>query len=251
MLLNVIQLLNVPAMFYNEKKSAMPYSKFASSRKEEKNEGKTVPSRVGMLIIYVPALIVASLYLALAGSNRFPHYSAHIAAWMTFLHFLKRTLETVFLHKYSGSIVASAANMIGFAYASQSALICGTATSSPGEGNVWVASILFSIGIVGNFYHHYLLASLRTKEGKTVSVRKYTAPRGGLFVFVAAPHYLFELIGWLGIAVASEQITSYLMLGGMVAYLSARSMNQNEWNHARFSEKEWPASRKNLIPFVF
>lgn len=249
-LLNVVQLLNVPLMFLGEKKSAMPYGKFAAALQTDKKE-KMIPSRVGMLIIYVPALVVASLYLSFAGSNRwFLHqeYSANVAAWMTMLHFLKRTLETLFLHKYSGSTSESAAKMIGFAYASQAALVCGTSTSRPSEMSLWISTTLFSVGIVGNFYHHYLLANLRST--KSVG-SKYVAPRGGLFCYVAGPHYLFELIGWLGIAVVSEQVTPYLIFGGMVAYLSARSINQNAWNSARFSEKEWPTSRRNLIPFAF
>jgi len=247
-LLNVVQLLNVPLMFLGEKKSAMPYGKFAAALQADKKENM-IPSRVGMLIIYVPALVVSSLYIGIAGSTRWlPEYSANVAAWMTMLHFLKRTLETLFLHKYSGSTSESAAKMIGFAYASQAAMVCGTSTSSPCEMSLWISTTLFSIGIVGNFYHHYLLANLRST--KYVGSR-YVAPRGGLFQFVAGPHYLFELIGWLGIAVVSEQITPYLIFGGMVGYLSARSANQNSWNNTRFSEKEWPTSRRNLIPFLF
>jgi protein-S-isoprenylcysteine O-methyltransferase Ste14 len=246
-LLNVVQLLNLPLIFLGEKKSATPYGKFAAALQADKKE-KMIPSKVGMLIIYVPALVVASLYVGFAGSDSWlQEYSANAAAWMTMLHFLKRTLETLFLHKYSGSTSDSAAKMIGFAYALQTAMVCGTSTSSPSEMSLWISSILFSVGIVGNFYHHYL-ANLRSIKSDR---SKYVAPRGGLFQFVAGPHYLFELIGWLGIAVVSEQITPYLIFGGMVGYLSARSANQNAWNHARFSEKEWPTSRRNLIPMVF
>jgi hypothetical protein len=97
-------------------------------------------------------------------------------------------------------------------------------------------------------YHHYLLASLRSKA---THGKKYSAPKGGLFEYVAAPHYFFELIGWLGIAIASQQLTGYLNMASMSSYLAARSFNQNSWNKNKFDEKEWPTSRQNLIPFIY
>lgn len=247
-LLNVIQLVNMPFAFLVEKKSAMPYGKFAKVLPAEAKNGKMIPSKQGMLIIYVPALIVAMLYMGLVGQDRLPQYSTHLAGWMAMLHFWKRTLETLFLHKYSGSTSESAAKMIGFAYAAYAAMVCGTSTSTPTVAATLISSILFSVGILGNLYHHYLLATLRSNKDNS---GKYVVPQGGLFSFVASPHYLFELLVWLGIAIATEQITTYLIFGNMVSYLCARSANHNEWNRSKFSEKEWPKSRRNLIPFLY
>merc|ERR1712115_12039 len=110
---------------------------------------------------------------------------------------------------------------------------------------------LFAVGLVGNFYHHLLLSKLRVSASGEESITKnYLAPRGGLFAYVATPHYLFELVGWLGIAVASQQLTSYLNLISMACYLCARGYNQNQWNKKRFNEKDWPPSRKNMIPYL-
>jgi very-long-chain enoyl-CoA reductase len=101
--------------------------------------------------------------------------------------------------------------------------------------------------MAGNLYHHCLLAALRS-DG---TGGEYVAPRGGLFEHVAAPHYFFELITWLGIAVASQNLTGYLNFCSMTGYLRARSVNQNKWNRTKFDESEWPVSRKNLIPFIY
>jgi steroid 5-alpha reductase family enzyme len=110
-----------------------------------------------------------------------------------------------------------------------------------------VGSTLFGVGIVGNFYHHYLLAKLRSSKKTT----KYVAPSGGLFEFVATPHYLFELIGWLGVAIVSHQLNVYLVVTSMMSYLGGRSVAQNEFNRKTFSEKDWPLDRKNILPFMF
>merc|ERR1712159_294153 len=62
---------------------------------------------------------------------------------------------------------------------------------------------LFAVGVIGNLYHHYLLATLR-KPGE----KGYKVPRGGCFEYVAAPHYFFELLGWAGVALVSQHALS-------------------------------------------
>ena len=250
LLLNVIQFVNIPMMYLSETQTAMPYSKFAATTSKDEKKQRTIPSKVGMLIIYAPALFAAIGYLWVAHSE-LSHYQVNIAAGMVLIHFLKRTLEVLFLHKYSGSTELATARLIGFAYAFQAVMICGTSNPNPLPSSITVGTVLFVIGIVGNFYHHYLLACLRGSDTGRGQGKQYAAPKGGLFEYVAAPHYLFELIGWLGIAIVSEQLTAYLVFGGMVSYLSARSLNQNAWNKQKFSDKEWPTSRKNLIPFLY
>ena len=105
------------------------------------------------------------------------------------------------------------------------------------------------MGLLGNFYHHYILATLRGSDSR--NNRKYVAPHGGLFNYVAAPHYFFELIGWLGIAVVAQQLNAFLVFTSMTSYLSGRAVNHNMWNKKKFDDAEWPESRKNLVPFIF
>merc|ERR1711912_129354 len=111
----------------------------------------------------------------------------------------------------------------------------------------WFGSAMFVVGIIGNFYHHCLLASLRTNRSGATT-KRYIAPHGGLFDYVAAPHYLFELMGWLGIAIVANHLNAYLTFGSMCSYLAGRAVSQNAWNQKVFTKDEWPSSRKNLIP---
>ena len=110
---------------------------------------------------------------------------------------------------------------------------------------------LFILGIAGNGYHHMLLAKLRKTSKSGENSVKYLAPRGGLFEYVAAPHYLFELLTWLGIAFTSENLNAFLVFVSMSSYLAGRSVAQNQWNRQTFSETEWPSTRRNLIPAIF
>ena len=247
---NAFQLLGILGGYAGESQNPMPYSKFAASSVAKKGgAAKMVPSRMGMLIIYVPATIVAFVFQCILPMVWEDAAAPTVAGWMVLAHFLKRDLEVMFLHKYSGETELNAARLIGLMYALTSFMICLVAVPTPSSPEELYAGIaLFALGSLGNLYHHYLLAQLRASS---TSRKKYVAPRGGLFNYVAAPHYLFELIAWLGIAVASNQLTGYLNLLSMTMYLTARSQNQNKWNRTKFDEKEWPATRKNMVPFVY
>ena len=112
---NAIQTLGIAAQFKAESDEPTAYSKFAQEKPE--TEKRRVPSRTGMFIIYVPANIMTLLFL-LAPSMYTP------AAVMCFLHFLKRNLEVMFLHKYSGTVELDVSMFIGFFYSFVSTMIC-------------------------------------------------------------------------------------------------------------------------------
>lgn len=242
----------------NEKTRAQ-YSKFSQTNNEKFST--TWPSRLAMMVIYTPPFIASMALLMLglqgvnlpAGTLTIP--SPSIAAVLCAIQFAKRCLEVLFLHKYSGRTDRGTPTMISVYYILNAVLIA----YAGGHGNdnndasipvITIGTIIFVIGIAGNFYHHYLLATLRSVSNRDTNT-KYVAPRGGLFSYIATPHYLFELIGWLGIAIVSNHLNAYLVFAAMSSYLSGRSVAQNDFNHKNFDESEWPQDRKNLIPFVF
>ena len=72
----------------------------------------------------------------------------------------------------------------------------------------------------------------------------------GLFEYVAAQHYLFEIIDWFGMAIVSQHFINIYLTIGMTGYLMQRSIAQTKWNQTNLKEK-YPKERKHLIPFVF
>jgi len=221
------------------------YSKFAQLNKNNTGKETMVKSRNGMTLIYLPAFLASSLIY----SNIIPNSPvSSLAALFLVAHFFKRLFEVFFIHKYSGTVSLTLSSIIGIYYALVTTLICFVANPIPDVASVQIGSGIFTIGLAGNLYHHYLLANLR----KTKSAdKKYIAPRGGLFNFVAAPHYLFELMAWLGIAIVSQHTNAYLVFATMTSYLSGRSVAQNNFNKEQFSDVDWPADRKNIVPFLF
>lgn len=106
---------------------------------------------------------------------------------------------------------------------------------------------LFLLGISGNFYHHILLSRLRTNNKE--SEKQYKIPQGGLFNWVICPHYLFEIIGFLGVSCISQTLYSFSYAFGTAFYLMGRSFASRKWYEDKFDD--FPKSIKALIPYVF
>jgi very-long-chain enoyl-CoA reductase len=259
-------------------KTTAQYSKFANRKKTSSSSKQAwmIPSRLGMTLIYAPAFIVSTVMMtyyyfhsAMSSSLVIP-----LATVFLVIHFTKRLLETYFVHVYSGSVSFNLSMGIGMYYAMVTLLISTVAAKGGGgvadllsgqtvEIPTMVGSLLFVIGSLGNLYHHVLLSSLRQKPNKSNLASKrmttskqtsiYVAPKGGWFQYVAAPHYLFELVAWLGIAMVAQHLNAYLVFTNMCSYLAGRSVSQNQWNRHQFGDEDedWPKNRKNLVPFVF
>ncbi|KAL7493203.1 hypothetical protein ACHAWT_004499 [Skeletonema menzelii] len=276
----VITILQVISVFTNYKTETNPatraqYSKFSQAGSQMKKTASkfTWPSKLAMFVIYAPSLIVSVVLLAL-GSNpdvynelSFSIPKPSIAACLCTIHFAKRVAEVLFLHQYSGKTDIGTPCMIAIFYSLITTLVAYAGSmSAPLAPDVFrgnynardmIGICVFVVGILGNFYHHYLLAKLRSssKQNKSapndIAAKRYIAPNGGMFNYCAAPHYLFELIGWAGVAIVSDHLNVYLAMAGMTSYLAGRSVAQNDFNRTKFKEKDWPRDRKNLVPFVF
>jgi very-long-chain enoyl-CoA reductase len=231
--------LNIP--FFTRDGGLLTYSKFAKGVVL----GPTVPSRVGMTLVYAPACYFGVSALGKMSSQTLWTHRTALTSAMMVAHFGKRTLECLFLHSYSGGMPLASSLFISFFYSILSVSNSHYAAFSPPlTGFPSVGFALFLVGTLGNLYHHVLLANLR-KPGET----GYKVPRGGWFEYVAAPHYFFELMGHLGVAMTTQHFVSLGMFTGMAAYLVERSMAQSAWNRKKI--EDYPRDRKNIVPMLF
>lgn len=241
-----LQGINVFARAQYELISPMKYSKGASIHEDKLKS--PIASRAGMFFVYFPALVASTFFVAQDLQNT-------VAALLV-IHFAKRVLETLFLHKYGGNMDLEAVYTISIYYTWIAALFCYLTQTAPvpnvlANSTFQIAGLVtFAIGQSGNLYHHWLLAQLRT-EKKAKDERRYVAPTGGMFCLVACPHYFFELLSFLGIAMVSQQFICFLEVLGQASYFAVRSHQANQLYKSQFDETEWPKSRKNLIPFVY
>ncbi len=221
-----------PAEYYGM--SMMNYSKF--------RKGTGLPGWAGMAFLYFAPVVV----LTIIAWSYLP--KATLIQWAVYLavslHFMKRVLESLFLHRYSGPIDPVTTLVIASFYSFAAGLIGWVNQASLPALDAWfyVGVVLFVFGQAGNFYHHKLLADLRKNS------LDYFIPKGGLFAYVVCPHYLFEIVAWLGIALLSRHLAAWMVLLFIICYLTARALRVLKWYHEKF--KEFPKDRKAILPFV-
>lgn len=245
-----IQCVLVVVNGLNEYTNPTPYSKFANNNTGNTNT-TTIPSRQGMLLLYAPSVLAAlafGVYSDTAIKTR--------AIYLVGLHFAKRVLESLFLHKYSGSMELGASLMIGTFYALVSSLVIATAQPWNASDVQLLGIAMFVVGEMGNLYHHYLLRLLRTesKDKKNDNKRqnkRYVPPTGGLFDYVVAPHYLFEIFAFVGIALVAQSLHALLVALGMASYLTGRACRTLKFYLNTFDKAEFSREKKALIPFLF
>ena len=145
--------------------------------------------------------------------------------------------------------------MIGTYYFLVTLLILYTAAPREGtDAQQWGIG-LFLVGECGNFYHHYLLRQLRSNtnenRGPKKDDKRYLPPAGGLFRFVAAPHYLFEILAFVGIALSAQSLHALLVALGMGSYLAGRAVLTQRFYQDTFDKLEWSRGKKAMVPFLF
>ncbi|CAK9316940.1 unnamed protein product [Citrullus colocynthis] len=226
----------------------LQYSKFwnANSVPKHSSEETKLSSKYGMLLAYTPAFLAgaASFWLFPSGDERILLLKSALT-----LHFFKRIFEVLFIHKYSSKMVLETAIKISLSYFMSTAIMIYTQHLSQGipEPPIDLKNIgigFFLLGIIGNFYHHYLLSQTR-KQGET----GYKIPKGGLFSLVICPHYLFEIIEFFGFAFISQELYPLCFSIGTSIYLAGRSYATRKWYISKF--ENFPNHVKALLPFVF
>jgi 3-oxo-5-alpha-steroid 4-dehydrogenase 1 len=214
----------------------MRYSKFRT--------GAGIDSRAGMLLLYglpIVSLVVTSLVVDVLPG---PSSSQLLVIGLLAIHFGKRCFEAVFVHKYSGPIDIQSVALIGANYSLVTAVAAIAIEETPPiDAFTWLGVVLFAAGELANLHHHRLLARLRRSESG------YLIPRGALFEVVSAPHYLVELVAWLGIALVAHHLIFYLILAIMVVYLGDRAAQTHAWYRERFPD--YPPRRRRILPGVF
>ncbi|KAK1382418.1 putative 3-oxo-5-alpha-steroid 4-dehydrogenase [Heracleum sosnowskyi] len=231
-------------------KSMIHYSKMfnTSNTKVEGSKRKMIEfsGRNGMLLAYFPAFVagVASLTFMQDEGRRFTLVTSAIA-----VHFFKRLFEVLFIHKYSGSMPIDTVIIISGSYFLYAACVAYSQHLTAGFPEPMIdlkyaGTAMFLVGIIGNFYHHYLLSKLR-KEGE----KQYKIPHGGLFNLVICPHYLFEILEFIGISCISQTVFPSSFTVGSTSYLIGRSYATRKWYLSKF--EDFPKDVKAILPYVF
>ncbi|KAL3523700.1 hypothetical protein ACH5RR_016534 [Cinchona calisaya] len=240
------------AGFMEIKGKHMQYSKFlnvgSSSADKNIKAKKQLSSKTGMLIFYTPAFLAGLASFALFSDKGYLRFTLLRSALT--IHFFKRIFEVLFIHKFSGGMDLEAAIIVSLSYFLSTVTMIYAQHLSKGLPEPlidlkYVGILLFFMGISGSFYHHFLLSKLRSSKGDKL----YKIPQGGLFGLVICPHYLFEVVGFVGVSCISQTFYALSFTFGTIFYLMGRSFATRSWYRSKFDD--FPHNTKALIPYIF
>ncbi|TMW97740.1 hypothetical protein EJD97_005038 [Solanum chilense] len=252
--MSIISVVSLASGGFSEIKGKhMQYSKFFGTIENENDEKKKkkkkkakIESKLGMILLYGPSFLggISSFAIFPNGDLRFALVCSALS-----IHFFKRLFEVLFVHKYSGSMDVEDAIAISLSYflSTITMIYCQHLSQDFQEPSIdlkYGGYIIFLVGIIGNFYHHILLSKLRTKGEK-----EYKIPQGGLFDFAICPHYLFEILIFVGISCTSQTLYAISFTLGTTFYLMGRSIATRRWYQSKFDD--FPKDIKALIPYIF
>ena len=180
-------------------------------------------------------------------------------------HFLRRALEVVFLNVYHGKGIPNERDsVLEFAYYLTWGVINGCTAScvaqNKGEDSEsllvipTIGLVLFLVGQAGNFYCHAHLRSLRPSTTDS----QWVIPQQFPFSMLAAPHYTFEILSWLGYGlVAGLAPPALFILGVSIVTLAGWGSKRKQKYIKMYKDgrnnKDHPSpeNRWVLIPFVY
>ncbi|KAI8642664.1 3-oxo-5-alpha-steroid 4-dehydrogenase-domain-containing protein [Parasitella parasitica] len=219
----------------------LKYSKFNNNTSSSASRETYISSYNGMLLIYTPSLALSALFLMVSYKN----YRMQFVSAAVFVHYLKRVLEVLFVHRYSGQCKLSDNILISLSYSLFSLLVYKLASNVPNPSSkaMLLGAIIFLVGEYINFYHHLILRDLR-KDGS----KEYKIPTGALFDYVWCPHYTGEIITFIAIVLLTQHFLLLILQVGSGAYLVMRAYNTRKWYEDRF---DTIPQRACLIPCIF
>ncbi|MEW5311034.1 MAG: hypothetical protein WDW38_002781 [Sanguina aurantia] len=184
------------------------------------------------------------------------------------LHLFRRYVETIGIMHYPAAarmhVVAYVFALTYYAAAPLSML-----PSSAFKLELLQGLLVFLSGNALQLQSHVLLARLATRS-KTASKdtkraapsssaksqhdqepqRQYSIPHGGLFSLVSCPHYLAEIVIYLGLwLISGLQLNQALMLAWVVSNLVLAAGETQAWYLRRFPD--YPETRTALLPWLY
>ncbi|KIL65678.1 hypothetical protein M378DRAFT_76541 [Amanita muscaria Koide BX008] len=176
------------------------------------------------------------------------------------LHFIKRELETLFVHRFShGTMPRSnlykncmhyhfgAGFVLGYnlyqpLYSATSPTIVNGLRSN--KNFLWACAAIMAFSELSNLHTHWTLRNLRP-EGS----RKRGIPYGYGFSFLSCPNYFFEIIAWITFSVMTHSGSSYLFTAIAITQMAVWAAKKHKVYKKEFGNS-YPKGRYALMPFI-
>jgi very-long-chain enoyl-CoA reductase len=229
------------------------------SGKEAKVVFRDLGAQVGWRTVFLveyagPMLIMAAFALWRIKSGRLSDFQV-IAALTYIAHFVKREMETVFVHRFSNETMPLLNIFANSGYYWGSAAVIAyflthPLYTPPPISQRYTGAALFIISQALNFYAHVALARLRPLGTKVRRV-----PRGFLFDQITCPNYTFEITAWIGFAFMTRILAAWVFalvsLAILCKWAAAKKRRYLKEFDGVDGRDEFPADRAILFPLVF
>jgi len=225
-----------------------------------KPSGPQIDWRKAFLVAYTGALMIYLLiYLAPGllyseGRTQAKPAVVDLACYAHTFHYIKRFLETLFIHRFSQTTIPSVYLFrLCFYYWGFAALISYYINhqnyTAPSSNLTCYALIAFLLCEFGNFSIHVLLRNLRPAPSK---VYKIPYPNGNpftlLFNLVSCPHYTYEIGSWLSFAIMTQSAPAFIFMFCGAAQMTNEAQGKHYYYRKKF--KNYPRSRSAIFPFT-
>lgn len=221
-----------------------------------KDLGPQLPYRTVFILEYLGPLVIYPLFAWRLIPFVYPDSTLpstiiqQVALALWTLHYVKREVETVFVHEFGWDTMPPFNLFKNCVYYWGFAAIVAWAVNYPGvlpanwSINLVLGAIVFIFGLLCNGKCHLMLKRLR-KPG----VSEMQIPRGFLFEYVTKPNYFFEILTWFGFNI----LTGFTIPG--ILFNIAGAYQMIVWarqGHAKLRKifPDYPKNRKAIFPFI-
>ncbi|KAL0082274.1 3-oxo-5-alpha-steroid 4-dehydrogenase-domain-containing protein [Phycomyces blakesleeanus] len=224
-----------------------------------KDLGPQIGWRTVFLIEYGGPLVIHPLFYYLSGvfyKGSFEHSPMQKAVYaMVMLHFLKRELETVFVHRFSHGTMPfmnvfknsahywflSGINLAYWVYGPWYG--AGKAAATRSDVWLWGSVAVWAWAEFSNLLNHITLRNLRPPGTRTRAI-----PYGYGFDLVSCPNYLFETIAWTAVCFLSTSWSAFLFNIVATGQMYVWAVKKHKSYRKDFPD--YPRNRKSMFPFI-
>ncbi|KAF7491486.1 putative very-long-chain enoyl-CoA reductase art-1 [Sarcoptes scabiei] len=183
-------------------------------------------------------------------------YVAHLAMLCWTIHYVKRLLETIFVHRFSHSTMPIMNLFKNCSYYWGFAFFIGYFINHPlytepflGKFQVFLGMLLFLVNEYGNYSIHIALRDLRppgTTERKIPMPTKN--PFTFLFNYVSCANYAYEWYSWASFAIMTQCLPVAIFTAAGLYQMSIWALGKHRNYKKEFPN--YPKKRKAIVPFL-
>lgn len=211
--------------------------------------------RVHNVVSYSGALFAFWGVLAFRASTLGVSKLAACAGALWSVHFVRRTWESAFVHRYSKPSIGPSDYLTEYAYYWGFGAWIAWSVTAPSARVLpllvqALGLLIFVCAETANAHAHRVLRDLRAPGSGQRQI-----PRGFVFRRLSCPHYFFEILSWVGfnLVTGTRAGLAFMLVGAGI--LSAWAHTRHAAYRKEFDGQDgrelYPTERRALVPFLF